>query len=167
MIPGGEPCKDNLLPYTLHWLVRGIIFNDPRGRTLQRQFTPISASHLWVFIFQNAELRRAWLGILKNKNPAASCGSKLSLRREGDSNPRYSYPYGSLANCWFKPLTHLSSNTNFKIFLTSCATAPEGHPYLQNRMTLLTERDKSRKTSIKCKIKQKFILALSEDQLLP
>jgi hypothetical protein len=30
------------------------------------------------------------------------------LRREGDSNPRYSYPYGSLANCWFKPLTHLS-----------------------------------------------------------
>ncbi len=31
------------------------------------------------------------------------------LRRKGDSNPRYSYPYDSLANCWFKPLTHLSS----------------------------------------------------------
>lgn len=30
------------------------------------------------------------------------------LRREGDSNPRYSYPYGSLANCWFQPLTHLT-----------------------------------------------------------
>lgn len=30
------------------------------------------------------------------------------LRREGDSNPRYSYPYDSLANCWFQPLTHLS-----------------------------------------------------------
>jgi hypothetical protein len=30
------------------------------------------------------------------------------LRREGDSNPRYGYPYGSLANCWFKPLTHRS-----------------------------------------------------------
>ncbi len=29
-------------------------------------------------------------------------------RRKGDSNPRYSYPYDSLANCWFKPLTHLS-----------------------------------------------------------
>ena len=29
-------------------------------------------------------------------------------RREGDSNPRYSHPYGSLANCWFQPLTHLS-----------------------------------------------------------
>ncbi|MEA4903868.1 MAG: hypothetical protein VB090_03355, partial [Petrimonas sp.] len=25
-----------------------------------------------------------------------------------DSNPRYSYPYGSLANCWFQPLTHTS-----------------------------------------------------------
>ena len=30
-------------------------------------------------------------------------------RREGDSNPRYSNPYDSLANCWFQPLTHLSS----------------------------------------------------------
>ena len=30
------------------------------------------------------------------------------LRRKGDSNPRYGYPYDSLANCWFKPLTHLS-----------------------------------------------------------
>ena len=29
-------------------------------------------------------------------------------RRKGDSNPRYSYPYDSLANCWFQPLTHLS-----------------------------------------------------------
>ncbi len=36
---------------------------------------------------------------------------QLSLiwRREGDSNPRYSNPYDSLANCWFQPLTHLSS----------------------------------------------------------
>ena len=32
----------------------------------------------------------------------------LFLRREGDSNPRYSYPYDSLANCWFQPLTHLT-----------------------------------------------------------
>ncbi len=32
-------------------------------------------------------------------------------RREGDSNPRYGYPYGSLANCWFKPLTHRSNNS--------------------------------------------------------
>ena len=32
-----------------------------------------------------------------------------SWRREGDSNPRYSIPYDSLANCWFQPLTHLSN----------------------------------------------------------
>ena len=29
-------------------------------------------------------------------------------RKRGDSNPRYSYPYDSLANCWFQPLTHPS-----------------------------------------------------------
>ena len=27
-----------------------------------------------------------------------------SVRKEGDSNPRYGNPYGSLANCWFQPL---------------------------------------------------------------
>ena len=32
----------------------------------------------------------------------------LFLRKRGDSNPRYSYPYDSLANCWFQPLTHPS-----------------------------------------------------------
>ena len=29
-------------------------------------------------------------------------------RKKGDSNPRYSYPYVSLANWWFQPLTHPS-----------------------------------------------------------
>ena len=33
------------------------------------------------------------------------------LRKEGDSNPRYGNPYGSLANCWFQPLTHPSLRT--------------------------------------------------------
>ena len=32
------------------------------------------------------------------------------LRKRGDSNPRYSYPYVSLANWWFQPLTHTSLN---------------------------------------------------------
>ena len=33
-------------------------------------------------------------------------------RRGGDLNPRYGFtPYDSLANCWFKPLTHLSSDS--------------------------------------------------------
>ena len=30
------------------------------------------------------------------------------LRKEGDSNPRYENSHGSLANCWFQPLTHPS-----------------------------------------------------------
>lgn len=50
------------------------------------------------------------------KTPTNSiiCGNyllvvRLIQRREGDSNPRYSIPYDSLANCWFQPLTHLSN----------------------------------------------------------
>ena len=55
------------------------------------------------------------------------------LRKEGDSNPRYGYPYDSLANCWFQPLTHpspfwknglqrnnLSIMTHFKNILSKC-----------------------------------------------
>jgi hypothetical protein len=37
-------------------------------------------------------------------------------RREGDSNPRYSFPYVSLANWWFQPLTHLSSTSRTFIY---------------------------------------------------
>ena len=35
------------------------------------------------------------------------------MRKEGDSNPRYGNPYGSLANCWFQPLTHPSFGARF------------------------------------------------------
>ena len=40
-------------------------------------------------------------------------------RREGDSNPRYSYPYVSLANWWFQPLTHPSFEVMMPIFFSS------------------------------------------------
>ena len=33
---------------------------------------------------------------------------RILQRKRGDSNPRYSYPYVSLANWWFQPLTHTS-----------------------------------------------------------
>jgi hypothetical protein len=36
----------------------------------------------------------------------SSLPTSTLLRWERDSNPRYSYPYDSLANCWFQPLTH-------------------------------------------------------------
>jgi hypothetical protein len=63
-------------------------------------------------------------------------GFMKALRREGDSNPRYSYPYGSLANCWFKPLTHLSFR--------------------------LAERDKNRKSCNKRKIIQNLFQTLKQ-----
>ena len=48
---------------------------------------------------------------LFSKKPSSSelgLGFSKTLRKEGDSNPRYGYPYDSLANCWFQPLTHPS-----------------------------------------------------------
>ena len=38
----------------------------------------------------------------------------INLRKLGDSNPRYSHPYGSLANYWFQPLTQTSSVLPFR-----------------------------------------------------
>ena len=69
------------------------------------------------------------------KNTMRSHSSKLGfgymvffLRKEGDSNPRYGYPYDSLANCWFQPLTHpsprRSANRQFRLkyaFLSKAA----------------------------------------------
>ncbi len=45
--------------------------------------------------------------VAKNKRTALNIQSS-SLRKKGDSNPRYPYEYDSLANCWFQPLTHPS-----------------------------------------------------------
>ena len=42
------------------------------------------------------------------------CVNKTVVRKLGDSNPRYGNPYGSLANCWFQPLTQTSSVFPFR-----------------------------------------------------
>ena len=52
--------------------------------------------------------RQASLPDGTNQNSPALCAELQSLRRGRDSNSWYGYPYGSLANCWFQPLTHLS-----------------------------------------------------------
>ena len=49
------------------------------------------------FIFSLSSLMQAWLGHPSIKNPAAGCGSSLSLRREGDSNPRYPFEVHTLS----------------------------------------------------------------------
>ena len=45
------------------------------------------------------------------KAPFGYVMSAKRRRKLGDSNPRYGYPYGSLANCWFQPLTQTSLGT--------------------------------------------------------
>ena len=42
------------------------------------------------------------------------------LRKLGDSNPRYGYPYVSLANWWFQPLTQTSFLFRGVISQTRC-----------------------------------------------
>ena len=44
----------------------------------------------------------------KNKKTPLDYLEKSLLRKLGDSNPRYGYPYVSLANWWFQPLTQTS-----------------------------------------------------------
>lgn len=41
---------------------------------------------------------------------------KFYLRKLGDSNPRNGCPFVSLANWWFKPLTHLSKPYDLSAF---------------------------------------------------
>jgi hypothetical protein len=79
VIPFGDPCTTLINPFGLLF-----ILSQP---------------------FQKASFLQ---GFNKINNPGKPGLIKV-VRREGDSNPRYSYPYGSLANCWFKPLTHLSN----------------------------------------------------------
>ena len=62
------------------------------------------------------------------------CNFELSLRKVGDSNPRYGNPHVSLANWWFQPLTQPSnrillpnqqasfSNAGAKILHFFCST---------------------------------------------
>ena len=65
------------------------------------------SSALYVFAYRLArQASLSFCPLRKNKRPRNAVF--FVLRRKGDSNPRYSYPYDSLANCWFQPLTHLS-----------------------------------------------------------
>ena len=48
------------------------------------------------------------------------CWYRAPQRKLGDSNPRYGYPHGSLANCWFQPLTQTSLAVCTAAFSLKC-----------------------------------------------
>ncbi len=77
----------------------------PGERASNQSYQTLSGFFLFTHRLRIAGILKLFAKI---KNPSARDLIRLVWRREGDSNPRYSYPYGSLANCWFKPLTHLS-----------------------------------------------------------
>ncbi len=61
-----------------------------------------------MFFLNNPWSSRMYLFSKKPSSSELGLGFSKTLRKEGDSNPRYGYPYDSLANCWFQPLTHPS-----------------------------------------------------------
>jgi hypothetical protein len=93
------------------WSFQGITIGEPFGKYLAKQMqTLFKPNGLKRILFFHDLHQTSLVRSFKNKTiPTVLSGwFAFALRREGDSNPRYSYPYGSLANCWFKPLTHLS-----------------------------------------------------------
>ena len=62
------------------------------------------------FTYISATRDKKSLQVIELVGPALSLSpfGFVFQRKRGDSNPRYSHPYGSLANCWFQPLTHTS-----------------------------------------------------------
>ena len=62
-------------------------------------------------LFDNGELAHAI--VKQQKKTTAQSSLILLLRRALDSNQRIPYDIGSLANCWFKPLTQPSLNHLF------------------------------------------------------
>ena len=56
-------------------------------------------------------------------SPGALAEKSHRLRKEGDSNPRYGNPYGSLANCWFQPnrgVISLIAGAKVRLFFEPC-----------------------------------------------
>lgn len=94
-----------------------VYFLNPLSHLLYSDFgcteiiSLMSAPNITPF---NCVLLVRFRGDIQRKTPKNVCflgfwfDLFLSMRRERDSNPRYSYPYVSLANWWFQPLTHPS-----------------------------------------------------------
>ena len=84
-----------------------------RGVLANISSTAVDPSGLMA-VFDSKTLRkRAFDGLeIKNSQLLTQPAVDSCLRRGRDSNSWYGYPYGSLANCWFQPLTHLSGRVS-------------------------------------------------------
>ena len=96
-------------------------------KTSCASYTQRASSACFVPVMQKMQINRDFPLSPKNpcifgatfgiqKEPQAFVYQRLAaffLRWEGDSNPRYGYPYVSLANWWFQPLTHPTKLTFF------------------------------------------------------
>ena len=82
-------------------------------------FTIISkrnVMHHYVSVFLAISVLQVNMHTLITKKKTRNCESCITLRlmrRALDSNQRIPYDIGSLANCWFKPLTQPSLNHLF------------------------------------------------------
>ena len=63
----------------------------------------------YIFMIYNITISRYFHIWIQKKDLIFRISSLFSYwRKLGDSNPRYGYPYVSLANWWFQPLTQTS-----------------------------------------------------------
>ena len=100
--PGPKPGAMTGLRYAPNLLTFCYCYRFDRYQTRLTIINLRGGSEITSALLQCSSLR---FGSNEFKSPFTSHHNQSS-RWERDSNSRYSYPYDSLANCWFQPLTH-------------------------------------------------------------
>ena len=110
--------------------------------------TNTCASRRMYFCFMGCSSRASSLftSHKTEARPSMTAWHSYPVRREGDSNPRYGYPYGSLANCWFKPLTHRSRLLRSQVSQGILSANPRTVQASNLSLLLLQQRGKNRKS---------------------